>query len=344
MLQSLHPSFSRPAETQFKKASIPQSLKFQGANGPDKDSDDKPPAPPSIWDRFSAGGLFGKVTSVATEFFTDPKAAFQKNVENQLLYHPVVGGVSITNIQDPVLKAKVQDVTFTTTDGVKIHGWYVPPAPGKETIVFAHGNAGNISHREFIMRPSTDQGYGFLAFDYRGFGNSEGVPGEKGLYLDFEAASQFLATQHNTPTTKQIAAGESLGGAVAIDAASKRPYRMLFVLSTFTSLGEIAGKVFENAPVVGSLSKTILPSLLQQEFLSLNKIANIKTPILIAHGDQDQLVPVEMADRLYEGATQSVYKDIVIAEGCDHNNVFMGIPGDLMTGLDRVLSNTQPIP
>lgn len=285
--------------------------------------------------------LLKQAAGVATDFISDPKAALRRNVEDRLLYHPVKGPFDKSIIQDPGLKSQVQDINITTADGVKLHAWYVPAQPGKETIVFSHGNAGNISHRQFIMKPFVDQGFGFLAYDYRGFGNSEGTPEEKGLYKDVEASIKFLKDKEQVTDKKLIIMGESLGGAVAIDAASKNKSRLLFVMSTFTSLPNIAPSLVKNAPVISDLAKNFLPSIVQQEYNSIAKIKNITAPILIAHGDQDQLVPFGMSDELYDGATSAVDKDHVTAQGCDHNNVFANMPGELVGFVKQLLAKTE---
>jgi fermentation-respiration switch protein FrsA (DUF1100 family) len=309
-------------------ASRPESVRFGADNNGGND----------WWSQ--AGSLLSSVLS-------DPKAAFQRNVENRLLYQPTVNGMipraaSLATLTNPALRAQVQEVTFNAADGVQLSAWYIPPKPGKETVLISHGNGGNISHREHIYQPLVNAGYGVLAYDYRGYGNSQGESNEPGLYLDHQAAVNFLKNQKQTdPATQVILMGESLGGAVAIDAASKQKFRMLVTVSTFTSLPNVAATLFKNAPVLGDLSSKVLPTLVSQQFNSLDKMKNLQCPVLIVHGDQDTLVPFEMSDKLYDAVTNQ-YADHLTAEGCDHNNVFLGIPGDILRQMELLLQKSAP--
>ena len=140
------------------------------------------------------------------------------------LYHPESTSYADpwTGIPNIALKKKIQNIYFTTVDKVRINGWYVPPQPGKPSIVFAHGNGGNQGDRFDVLQAFVEQGYGFFSFDYRGYGKSRGTPSEAGLYHDLEAASLYLQ-QHGIPIKNQIAMGESLGSGVAVALAADEP-------------------------------------------------------------------------------------------------------------------------
>jgi fermentation-respiration switch protein FrsA (DUF1100 family) len=279
------------------------------------------------------------------QFITAPCKTLLRMVENRLLYHPTVGGVTTGALWQPELKSRIEPVFFSSQDGTRLHGWYVRPRENKPTLLLAHGNAGDISHREWIMKPFTDKGYGFFAFDYRGFGLSGGTPSEAGLYQDFDAASDFLTREKGIAPTDQIAMGESLGGAVAIDAASRRPFRALYVMSTFTSLPNVALAVKNRIPVLRYLPDFLIRRLIQQPYNSIDKIGQVKIPVVVAHGDQDSLVPHEMGKALSEKATAAPYRKLVTIPGADHNNLFVGPEAwehQLTAALDDMLGETAP--
>ncbi len=313
------------------------ALKFGGPDAPDDGS--KPP----FWKT-----LLADVQTQVKKVVDDPKKAFRENVENRLLYHPTPGPVSIQDLQSKPLAQKVQDVYFDTPDGTKLHAWYVAPdltkRPQGETVVFAHGNGGNILHRELLMQAFSDEGFGFFAFDYRGYGNSQGVPSEEGLYQDFETASKFVKLIYKCPVNKQIAVGESLGAAVATHAASqaqKAPYRMLFTYAGFTSLPAVAPTLFKQVPLLDQLAEKFLPSMVQQKFDALSKIAAVKCPVLFAHGDEDNLVPPGMQQELLNAATQAPAKDEIIIEGADHNDLLFNA-SDMVQEVIAMLAKTEP--
>jgi alpha-beta hydrolase superfamily lysophospholipase len=299
-------------------------------------------------------GVVGKqVLETAQQFGTDvlkdPKKALQDYGENKLVYQPTAGGlipakVSLEQVQDAELRVKIQEVTFNTSDNVKIHGWYVAPKPGQHTILYSHGNGGTIGIRGPIIKLFTDAGYGMLAYDYRGFGNSEGSPSEAGLYKDQEAATNFLRDVKNTPFKQQILLGESIGGAIAIDAASKNNYRMLVTLSTFTSLPEVAGSLFKNVPGISDLTKKFLPQIIQQQYPSFSKLDTVVSPTLIVHGTADELVPYEMSNRLYEKLEKRPNGDAITDHlevgGADHNNVLGVASTDILTAMKNLENKT----
>lgn len=316
---------------------LPPAIRF-GAPGASDDGS-KPP----FWKT-----LLTDVKTQVENVVNDPKKAFRENVENRLLYHPTPGPVSIQDLQSKPLAEKVQEVSFDTPDGTKLHAWYIAPdlnkRPKGETVVFAHGNGGNILHRELLMQAFADAGFGFFAFDYRGYGNSKGIPSEEGLYQDFETASKFVKLIYKCPVENQIAAGESLGAAVATHAASlaeKKPYRLLFTYAGFTSLPAVAPTLFKQVPLLDQLAEKFLPNMVQQKFDALSKIAAVKSPVLIAHGDQDNLVPPGMQQELLNAATQAPAKDEIIIEGADHNDLLFNA-SDMVQEVISMLAKTEP--
>ena len=188
-----------------------------------------------------------------------------------------------------------EDVYIEVAPGEKINAWYFPGNPGRKTILFCHGNAGNISHRletvEFLKTLEVN----VLLFDYRGYGRSDGRPTEENVYTDARAAFDWLIREKKVVPQNVILFGRSLGGAVAIDLASKVTCGGVVVESSFTSADELGRKMFPYFPV---------KFLLRFKFDSLAKIAKLSCPVLVTHSPDDDLIPVEMGRQLYEAARE----------------------------------------
>ena len=187
-----------------------------------------------------------------------------------------------------------EDVTFQSVDGVNLHGWYCPVENPRAVILYAHGNEGNLANRAPFYRLLTERlGVSVLAFDYRGYGKSEGEPSEAGLLIDARAARKFLAERAGVPEQEIILYGQALGGGVMVDLAAKDGARGLILESTFSSLSAVANHKY---PFAGSL--------LQDQFDSVAKIGTYQGPTLIAHGEEDRVVPIKQAKQLYAAANE----------------------------------------
>lgn len=205
-----------------------------------------------------------------------------------------------------------EDVYFTTIDGVKLHGWFVP-GESEVTWLWFHGNAGNISHRLDNLNILRDQlGVSVFIFDYRGYGLSEGQVSEDGIYLDAEAALAYLRSRQDVDRGKMVFFGRSLGGAVAVDLASRRRPHALILESPFTSISDMAKRVVPLVPI---------GALLRTKFDSLSKIDGISAPLLILHGDRDEVVPIELGQQLYEAANEP--KEFYTIPGAGHNDTYV---------------------
>lgn len=186
-----------------------------------------------------------------------------------------------------------ENVGVTTEDGVRLAGWRLPHPDPKGTVLFFHGNAGNVAHR---LKEACDWhglGYHVFVFDYRGFGRSEGRPSEEGLYRDARAAWRHLIEDRREDPKRIILAGRSLGGAVAIDLARRHPPGALVVESTFTSLPEVARRKYPWLPV---------RRLCRHRFASIDKVPHIPCLKIFLHGREDRLIPPAMGRRLFEAA------------------------------------------
>ncbi len=209
-----------------------------------------------------------------------------------------------------------EDVFVRTKDGVRIHGWLIPARGREGLILFAHGNAGNISHRLDNVLRLNRIGLWVFIFDYRGYGRSEGRIGEKGMYLDSEAAFDFAWDRAREEGLKPIIFGRSLGGVAAVRLAADYPpaaaAKGLILESTFTNLAHMAALHFP-LPFAGKAVRGRMDSLA--------RIGRIKTPLLFLHGDRDELVPPELGRRLFEAAPEP--KEFVTLKGAGHNDTFL---------------------
>jgi fermentation-respiration switch protein FrsA (DUF1100 family) len=229
-------------------------------------------------------------------------------LENSLLYHPVRAD------EDWIVQpeGKAQDVFLRAADGTALHAWWCPTRswePAHGALLFCHGNAGNLSHRgEGIQDWKAYLGQAVLIFDYPGYGRSAGRPSEAGCYAAAEAAYDWLLNTQKVPPGQILLYGESLGGGVAVELASRRPHRALILEKTFTSVPDVAQKQFPLFPVRW---------LVRNRFENLQKIGRCRQPVFIVHGTADRLVPFSQGRRLFEAANEP--KRFFRLEGADHN-------------------------
>ena len=203
-----------------------------------------------------------------------------------------------------------KDVWFQAEDGVQLHGWWVPHASARGTILYCHGNTGSIGHRIGVFRHLRRLRVNLLVFDYRGYGRSQGTPTETGLFQDVRAAYHHLVHSIGVSPTSILLFGHSLGGAVAIDCALDRPVAGLVVQSSFTHIRDAAKAMFPTLPV--HLAAT-------RQFRSVDKVGEIGVRKLFIHGDADSTVPLELGRELYEAAQEP--KELYIVRHATHNDV-----------------------
>ena len=209
-----------------------------------------------------------------------------------------------------------EDVIFSTSDGVGLHGWFVP-GKGDLTWVWFHGNAGNISHRlDNLILLHQHLGINIFIFDYRGYGRSEGSPSEKGMYLDAESALDYLRSKKGIDHSRIVLFGRSLGCAIAVEMALRHQTHAVILESPFTSLQDMARR---SHPVLASLLPVGV--LVRSRFDSLSKIKRIRSPIMIMHGDRDEIIPLDMGRTLFEAAGEP--KRFYTIEGAGHNDTYL---------------------
>ena len=204
-----------------------------------------------------------------------------------------------------------EDVSLHTADGVKLHGWWVPAHGARGTVLLLHGNAGNISHRLGYLAMFSRLAYSVLIVDYRGFGKSGGSPGEEGTCRDAEAAWQHLTEARKLKARDIVIVGESLGGGVATWLAVKYPPRALILASTFTSVPDLAARIYPWLPV---------RLLARIDYANLDRIRQIDVPVLIAHSRGDDIIPFAHGEALFDAARAP--KQFLIMSG-GHNDGFL---------------------
>lgn len=205
---------------------------------------------------------------------------------------------------------ELDPVDATTVDGLTITSWYHPARSAtKFTIVFFQGNAGHLGFRNYKVRPWLDAGYGVLMVGYRGFGNA-GSPSETGLYNDARAALDTL-NKRGVPDKAIVLYGESMGTGVATQMATEHHAAALILESPYTSVPDVGADRYPLVPV---------HLLLQDVYDSLDKIEDVHMPLLLLHGELDQVVPIKFGKKLFAAANEPKQAEFVPDAG--HNNVY----------------------
>jgi fermentation-respiration switch protein FrsA (DUF1100 family) len=204
-----------------------------------------------------------------------------------------------------------EEVWLSSGSGKRIHGWFIPARETRYTLLFCHGNAGNITHRLDSIRQFHDLRLSVFIFDYQGYGRSEGRPGERATYQDARAAWHYLTVERGIPAGKIVLFGRSLGGAVAIELAGVVDPFALIVESCFTSAVDMGTKIYPWLPI--RLVRRI-------HFNSLSRIGDIAVPKLVIHSIDDETVPFGMGRRLYNRAPRP--KQFLKIRG-GHNDGFL---------------------
>jgi fermentation-respiration switch protein FrsA (DUF1100 family) len=209
------------------------------------------------------------------------------------------------------IELEYDDISFKTADGLRLNGWFVPAKGAQVTVLFCHGNGGNISHRLESLSMFHELGVNVFIFDYRGYGMSEGKPDEKGTYLDVEAAYRWLVEEKRTGPESIVALGRSLGGSIAAYLASEREVGSLVLESAFTSFIDIGKRFYPYMPV---------RLFARYDYPTVDYMRKVKCPVLVIHSRTDELVPFDFGVLLHEAANEP--KDFVEIQG-GHNNGFL---------------------
>jgi len=228
---------------------------------------------------------------------------YVRYLESRSVFYPV-GPIAATPRE---LGLPFEDVYIQTRDNVKIHGWLIKAPSAKSTLIFLHGNAGNIGDRLGKIDLFHRMGLNILIIDYRGYGKSGGRPTEEGVYKDAEAAYDYLRKRNDTKEQNMIGYGASLGGAVVIDLAAKKRLDGLIIDSSFSSAADIAKKIYPFLPAF----------FMKIKFDSEEKIKDITVPKLFIHSVEDDVIPFVLGKKLYDAAPEP--KEFVEIKG-SHND------------------------
>jgi len=205
-----------------------------------------------------------------------------------------------------------EDLRLETPDGERLGAWFVPgtseSCTTNYTVLFCHGNAGNIGDRLDSILTFHRLGFNVLIFDYRGYGDSTGEPSEQGTYIDARAAWDYLVEQKGIEGKRILVFGRSLGGAVAVQLAGKVPAGALCVESTFASAVAMARVMFPLLPA---------RMICRFDYDSENAVGKVHGPIIVAHSRGDKMIPYAQGRRVYEAANQP---KLFIEITGDHNS------------------------
>ena len=266
--------------------------------------------------------------------------------ENQLIFHPAkypAGDWDTTSYAPGTLIVpRIEDCQIKASDGVSLDSWFCTPmrrtpaglipVPTTLTILFFHGNGGNITNRLNLIQKMMTFPVRVLIVDYRGYGKSEGAPSEQGLYRDADAAWDYLTVHRHIPPGKIVIYGESLGGAVAIHLAAKVYPAGLITQSTFTSMIAMAARQMPFVPSV----------FVGVQMNSLQTIRKIDCPKLMIHSTGDDLIPYAMGQQLYQAAPEP--KTFFTVHGPTHVEMMSTHSKDYADALRRFLQGIQKNP
>ena len=224
-----------------------------------------------------------------------------------------------------------EDVRFSTEDGRQLHGWYIA-GRGPTTILWFHGNGGNISHRvDELALVHHRLGVNVFIFDYQGYGRSEGRPSERATYQDARAALEYLHSRPDVDTGKIVYFGRSLGAAVVVELAVAHPPLGLVLVGSFASLADMARVHYPFLPA---------GLLVRDRYDSLARIARVDRPVIMFHGDQDATVPLSQAQKLFDAAGEP--KELHVLAGAGHNDTYSTGGSAYWEALSRFLDGLIP--
>lgn len=245
-------------------------------------------------------------------------------MQGSLLYYPNLPSREIT-----ATPAKIgldfEQVTITTSDNIRIKGWFVPAPQAKGTLLFFHGNAGNISHRLDSLAIFHRLGLSTLIIDYRGYGESGGRISEQGTYLDAEASWRYLTEMKGINPKEIVIFGRSLGGAVAANLASRTRPAGLIMESVFSSVPDMAARLYPVFPV---------RLLARYQYDVKKAVRNITSPVLVIHSPDDEIIPFANGLKVYEAAGEP--KTFLEIRG-SHNEGFLESGAMYLQGLERFI-------
>jgi fermentation-respiration switch protein FrsA (DUF1100 family) len=251
---------------------------------------------------------------------------FLSQLEKRYIFFPS----SVIEQTPADLGVEYEEVFFTTGDGVRLHGWYLP-GTGDVTWLWFHGNGGNISHRVDELAIFRNRlGVNQFIFDYRGYGRSPGTPSEQGTYQDSRAALVYLLSRTDVAPDKIVYFGRSLGAAIAVELATSREPMALVLVAPFASIADMAKVAFPFMP---------FHLFVRGRYDSVARIKGIHVPVLILHGDQDATVPLNQGRKLFEAANEP--KRFQLLPGTAHNDTYIAGGGNYWDTVEEFLASLE---
>ncbi|MGH1406439.1 MAG: alpha/beta hydrolase [Rhodomicrobiaceae bacterium] len=229
-------------------------------------------------------------------------------LQRKLVFSPNPTYVSPDDIE---LKGIDEVVLKTKKEGFKLYSWYAKAAPNKPTLLFFHGNGGNVANREEKFRQLMAEGYGVFMLGYRGFGGSEGKPSEEAFVKDAFVAYDYLRDVAKVDEQQIVIYGESIGSSVATQLAARVEAQALVLEAPMSSVTAVAQSRYPYLRV---------RPFLRDRFESDRYIANIAMPLLVVHGDNDQVIPLNFGEDLFDAAVEP--KEMKVIEGAGHNDLY----------------------
>lgn len=260
-------------------------------------------------------------------FFILAYAAFLLLFENKIIFHPSPYPEGYWNPTS--LGVPVQDIYFASEDGVKLHAWFIPSPNAVATLLWFHGNAGNLSHRLDNIQRLKRLNLNIFIFDYRGYGRSEGVPNEEGIYKDSRAAYKQVLAMDGVSVDSLFLFGRSLGGICAVETAMNYPARGLILESVFTNSADMSRTVFPLIPLGWAV---------RSKLDAVGKVPHLKLEKLFLHGTRDEIVPYDLGRKLFEKAGNP--KTFYAIEGAGHNDTYILGGVGYYDALNRFITET----
>ncbi len=226
------------------------------------------------------------------------------------------------------INAPFNDIYIKTQDHITLNGWFVPCDNSKYTLIFLHGNAGNIGNRLDKIKLLRQVKCDIFIIDYRGYGHSQGQPDESGLYYDAKAAYEYLINTRGIAPNRIILYGESLGAAIAIDLAVKSEIKAIILEGAFSSGKDMAKIIFPFLP----------GCIFADKFNSLKKINSIKTAKLFIHAKEDEIVPIYLAKKLFCLAPEpKIFTEL----NGSHNKAFLSAENKYLLAIESFINDLQ---
>ncbi len=258
-------------------------------------------------------------------------AVFLILFENKIIFHPSRYPEGFWNPASVGVPA--QDIFFKAEDGTKLHGWFIPNPSAVATLLWFHGNAGNLSHRLDNIQRLKPLNLNIFIFDYRGYGRSEGEPDEQGIYRDSRAAYKRVLNLDGVSVDSLFLFGRSLGGICAVRTAMDHPAKGLILESVFTNSADMSRKVFPLFPLGWAI---------RSKLDAFGKVPHLKLAKLFLHGTRDEIVPYDLGLKLFEQAGDP--KTFYPIEGAGHNDTYIIGGASYFAVLNRFITETLKNP